>query len=472
MTRLEIRLVALLVVLAAGSCSPAADSADAGADAAADAGVVEIPPILVSAWVHIDPLPPAPMTQAGYGRHRDGMLWYLDLAQRTGARISAQMTGNYAEAAVLQGHETDFADFMPGKSHHLGSHTHAWVHGGSAYSWTELPEAERSDPASVLRVFNDNIGFVNRIFAGNGCTAADNWFFHGSHATYPGMDGPILLNDQTVATTYTNVYRTCGADRSMPAAFRGGCFDGSGQGAADPHGRFVKISEVGGLIGLDQIHGPEGMVYGTVPYERRDFIRVVLEWREAARRNPQAPPLHFNYMVHPTDIESTARLGTDGRPIRTSIEELITWLNQEYVGRRDPAGRLIATWGTVPDIEQRFLAWEASWPEERARLADAVNQRTYGRLLPGLWTALDGAYHDRALSLAGVVAHRFVARATGTVWVLLYSESGTVSVPAGGDLPSDRDLMAGDGSVTEASGPTVSVGEPPVLVAPRGGFSS
>ena len=46
----------------------------------------------------------------------------------------------------------------------------------------------------------------------------------------------------------------------------------------------------------------------------------------------------------------------------------------------------------------------------------------------------------------------------------------TGAVAAGGYLPEERDVMAGDGTVTGASGATVAVGETPVLVAPRGGF--
>jgi hypothetical protein len=452
---------------------------DDGGGTEADAGTADrgesYPPILVSAMVHLDPLPsgmPQQQILSVYQGFRDGMLWYAELAARTGLRISAQSTGVYAEAVVFSGHEGDFAEYMPGRTHHLGTHLHAFVHGAGDLSWSELAVAQRTDPASVLQVFNDNIPFVNAIFEANGFAAADNWFFHGTHANFTGMDGPIYSNDGTMATAYPNVYDTCGAVRGTPFAFRGGCNDPSPGGEASADGRFVKIAEVGGIIGYDELHGPEGMVYGTVPYERRDFLRVFLEWRENARLFPKTPPLHFNHMIHPYQLVA-GKTGTDGAGVRQSISDFVEWLSANFVGKTDPRGRTVATFGTVPDIKRRFDEWEAVHADLKDSLAAEVNARTFFRRLPGIHAALDRAYHKEALDLGGGVdAHRFVERDSGSDWVLLFSDEGTVSVPAGGYVPAERDVMSGDGTVARENSPALAVGETPILVGPPGAFDA
>ncbi|MBI5525240.1 MAG: hypothetical protein HY897_02820 [Deltaproteobacteria bacterium] len=455
----------------AGADSGPGQDAGTGADGAE----ASYPPILVSAMVHMDPLPsgmPEQQILNVYQSFRDGVVWYADLAAKTGLRISAQSTGVYAEAVVFSGHEGDFLEFMPGGTHHLGTHLHANVRGVGSLAWTDLPDQQKNDPASVLQVFNDNIPFVNAIFEANGFGAADNWYFHGTHASYTGMDGPLYSNDGTAATAYPNTYDTCGAVRGTPRAFRGSCGDPSPAGEASADGRFVKIAEVGGIIGYDELHGPEGMVYGTVPYQRRDFLRVFLEWRENARLFPETPPLHFNYMIHPYQLVA-GKTGTDGAQIRQSISDFVEWLWANFAGKTDPRDRIVAIFGTVPDIKRRFSEWETAHAGIKDSLAAEVNTRTFFRRLPGIHAALDRAYHEEALDLgAGVTAHRFVERDTGADWVLLFSDEGTVTVPAGGHVPAERDVMSGDGTVTRENSPTLAVGESPVLVGPPGAFEA
>jgi hypothetical protein len=90
-----------------------------------------------------------------------------------------------------------------------------------------------------------------------------------------------------------------GGSRGWHFPYRGGFALGPGQ-TTDTS--YVKLPEVGGIIGFDQVHGPEGMVYGTVPYQKRDFLRVYLEWREDARGGERRALRHFNWMIHPYQL--------------------------------------------------------------------------------------------------------------------------------------------------------------------------
>jgi len=161
---------ALILVLAAGPLS-------------APAHVSEPSPILVTGMVHMDPfltLPDTNQTLQNYQPHREAFLWYVNYADSAGLRLSAQMTGVYAEACVRQDNAADLASFMPLGRHHLGTHIHANVKTPIAYRWRLIPPGSHSNPDSCRLVMSDNFPWVNQVFVANGFSSADNYFFHGS----------------------------------------------------------------------------------------------------------------------------------------------------------------------------------------------------------------------------------------------------------------------------------------------------
>jgi len=46
------------------------------------------------------------------------------------------------------------------------------------------------------------------------------------------------------------------------------------------------------------------MVYGTLPFARRDFILEYLEWTVHQRRGLEARPWVFGFGFHPYEIEA------------------------------------------------------------------------------------------------------------------------------------------------------------------------
>jgi hypothetical protein len=460
-----------------GENAPSAPAADAGPT---DQGGIDAPvtpadgtiardagdgasPILVSAMLHIDPLPwfggEAQMLEA-YPGHRQAIQWYLQLAAQTGLTISAQMTGLYAEACVGQGHEADFVDFMPGGPHHLGTHLHAHVHGEQPYEWRELAEEARRDPQQVARVFADQIPWVNRVFEGAGATAADNWLFHGTHASYRGMAGPLLQQDGSLELPYDNVYRACGALRGITYLHRGTCY-----AKPEGEGAFVKIPEVGGIIGEDREHGPEGMVYGSLPYQRRDFLRVYLDWREGVRRGAPQGVRHFNWMIHPYQLIPRYR-ASDGRNPRETIVELVAWLAEHFVDHADDTGQIVARFASTAQMVETYLQWEQQQPEAAAAQSAGAEQRLV-QYLPAIHQRLESTYHDRALDLdPSVVAHRFVDRDSNGAVFVLFARGAPVSLQLGGELPAAAQLLRGDGSRDNAEGELV-VGAEPLIVEAR-----
>jgi hypothetical protein len=196
----------LALFLALSGAVGCGDGGRAGdGDAAVPDGEAAYPPIVIVAMIHGDPLPPLATghTIDVYQKCREAMLWYTGYADETGLRLSIQATGVYAEAVVSQGHASDYVDYGPGCRHHLGQHIHSCTRGTATLDWTclESVNAGVSTPSEVLQIWNDQVPFVNQILEANGHSAADNWYVHGIQAAFVGMDGPILRNDASMATS-------------------------------------------------------------------------------------------------------------------------------------------------------------------------------------------------------------------------------------------------------------------------------
>ncbi len=424
----------------------------------------DVPPILVTGMVHLDPLPTDVADTAvilnAYAAHRAAFQWYVEYARQTGLKLSAQVTGVYAEACVRRNHTGDFASFMPGGTHHLGTHTHTTVKGAGAYSWHLFPSRFNNDPDSVALMMRDNLPWINEIFRRNGFSTADNWFFHGSQGTFPGMDTILFRYPVPNPFPYDNTYRMTGATRGAFYLYRGGFLtEPSAGGDTD----YVKMPEVGGIIGFDQVHGPEGMVYGSVPYQKRDFLRVYVEWREAARRNDRSAVRYFSWMVHPYQLLPQTR-GTDGRSPRTHIRELVEWLNANFIERRDESGLPVARYANAAELFAAYQHWSGAFPTAARALQDTIAAGSRLLYLPAIYARLEGAWYDDRVPAAdsNLIIHRLVDRQSGRALLLVWSRSGRRPVePA---LTGAFRILRGDGSVRIAPSSAISAEPEPVLL--------
>ncbi len=435
----------------------------AGGAGLASAQPADLPPILVTGMVHIDPIASPPdsfVAIQSYNQHRAAFAWYVDLAAQTGLRLSAQTTGVYAEACVRQDDATDFATFMPGGPHHLATHLHASVKGPRPYNWWTLPQWAQSHPDSVRRVMADNIPWVNRIFERLGHTAADNWFFHGTIAAYPGMEHDLWCLADPGGLPYDNCF-------TMAAALRGGHYVYRGGFALEPSQTadtsYVKLPEVGGIIGYDQVHGPEGMVYGTVPYQKRDFLRVYMEWRESMRRGEARAVRYFNWMTHPYQIIPGA-LGTDGRPPRVSIADLVAWLNENFIEQTDETGQVVARYANAAEIRGAYESWRTAHPDEAAALQATLTAGDRPLYLAAIFDRLDTTFYVERVPSADpdLVLHRFTDRVTAAALYAAWSRAG--SRPLEPALTGIFRVLHGDGTELILGSASIWIEEEPVLL--------
>jgi hypothetical protein len=414
--------------------------------------------------VHIDPFRATDSTLAisNYNNHRDGFLWYLNLADSLGVKLSTQATGVYAEACVRQGHWSDFTTSMPGGSHHFGTHVHPKVKTGPPYVWRDPPMDAWDDPDTVRTVMADNFPWLNEIFTRNGFPIAANDFFHGSSAHYDGMDTVLWCPPTSIPLPYPNCFK-------MGDGLRGGLWVYRGPFGMEPHERpdtsYLKIPEVGGIIGFNEVHGPEGFVPGELPFQKRDFLRAYLEWREMVRRGERSAVRHFTWMIHPYQLVP-GYLGSDSVPVRDTIIGLIEWLNSNWIGQADESGYVMAGYANAEEIRDHYDTWRAAHPVEEdsleAKLAD--NQRPL--YLPGIYDRLITCYYVDELAYAdtNVTVHEF-ADTTGD-WPVYALWTHADSTTLDSTFTGPYEITYGDGSTQLMPASLIVIRTEPILIEP------
>jgi hypothetical protein len=352
------RIAALSLIATLAACGASATPGDSGPKAEGVAST-ETPLIQIGLTFHIDPVDRV----EDYSRHREAVLWLTQLARDKGFAISAGMTGLYAEHCVKNGHLDDFKEFMPGGKHVLGTHLHSHYKGagdrGKDFSWT-LDNTHAVERAP--EVWGDQIAFVNQIFTGLGHRSKDNHYFNGTQT---------LAEDMTAAygakaneNTYDNVFDVIEGRRGVYHPYRSAA-EGVDvvNGKEDLSSPFVGVSDVAGLLGTDQPHGPEGMLYGTLPFAQRDFILEYLEWTYHQRHSLASRPWVFGFGFHPYEIAQGVK-GSDGRDRRASVVQMYDWLNQRFVGRA-------ASYATHVQIAEEHREWEQQSPGQRLYESDS-----------------------------------------------------------------------------------------------------
>ena len=458
-------------LLKGGSLLLAATALLAPGGRACEPPTPQVEPIYLVHSYNLDPIGTTP--QSGptiYAQHRDALLWLKDLASQSGMKINAFSTGLYAEGALRSGDVSDFADFMPDGPHTLGVHLHAHhkPFDQPDTPWTWVSEPPDIDDIDVVRaIYEDQIFFVNELFRQNGVDPIENIIMHGSHAQLDDMS-ELYGTSETRTVDYPNIFTLQEGRRGIYHPYRGPASTVTGdenpEEDEDFDAPYVHLPIVSGVIGYDKVHGPEGMVYGTVPYIKRDFILEFLEWREVERGATDQPPRIwvFGWGSHPYQTTQNSR-GTDGRLVRDSWNEIVSWLNEKYIGKRTPRKSEIARWANYREVGSRFLSWEEAHPG----VSSIDNDETGGprQELAFLFEPLADAAHDGEVTDLpdGVSGERFRNPEGELLW-LLWSDAGTVTIPATGEFPSSRQIRHADGSTTTESGGTITVSASPILV--------
>jgi len=313
------------------------------------------PPINIILNLHMDPWgrkgdkPEALMAQ--YEKQRDAFRWLCHLAKQLGFKITAEITGFYAEYVIRQKHTSDFIDFMPGKTHFLGTHLHEnYKASKTPYVWAQSWRSKDGQ-----KIFTDQIQMVNKIFKSLGHSELNNHLIHGvvvecedpntcygangkNRNSYPNyfdiVSGYGLLN---------NPYRT-NAKGLRTRTF-----------IEDLNGRFVAIPKpTAGFMGM--IHNPLGSPRTpnlTLPMLQKDFILEYIEWKTYDILGLPPRPWVFGFDIHTLDLNE-GLIGGDGKEIRKTFKLFYEWINKNF--------QHSTKYATSADVAREYLEWERKNP--------------------------------------------------------------------------------------------------------------
>ncbi|MDQ1336010.1 MAG: hypothetical protein QG552_2960 [Thermodesulfobacteriota bacterium] len=314
------------------------------------------PSINIALNLHMDPWgrkedsPEELMIQ--YEKHRDAFLWLCNLAKQKGFKITAEITGFYAEYVIRQKHVTDFRDFMPGKTHFLGTHLHEnYKTNNTPYVW-----AQSWDSKDAQKIFRDQISMINRIFESLGCSKTDNHLIHGvvvesedPETLYGARDAnnnpyPNYFDIVTGYGLLNHPYRTNsdGLRRRVPLE--------------DLKGRFIAIPKpTPGFMGIIHVPlGPPQRVNLTLPMIQKDFILEYIEWKTYNVLDLPPRPWIFAFDIHPLDLNA-GLIGGDGKEIRKTFAQFYEWINENF--------RDVSRYATSADVATEYLKWEKKNPD-------------------------------------------------------------------------------------------------------------
>jgi hypothetical protein len=313
--------------------------------------------------LHLDPTDPQ-----RFGSHRPAFLWVQQLAREKGFKITAEVTGSFADMAIGSGHVSDFTDFMPGKTHMLGEHIHPEYKGpedvGVAGQWTQIFDYESADDATVQNVFNQNIEWTNKILTSLGSAATDNHLFHG---TQMPMSRPLKLLgvEEPNQNSYPNVFDMMGCDSQAYHPYRSAQFNELDSVSSDVAKPFIVIPA--GAVWMLGEHKPEGMVYGTLAYQQRYFILLYLEYWYNAKIGGRELPWAFSYTMHPHDVDTIVPPpDVDTSKNREQLAQFYDWLNQYFIGN-------VAEYATAQEIADDYKDWEEKYPGSQVYQDEAPN---------------------------------------------------------------------------------------------------
>ncbi len=105
----------------------------------------------------------------------------------------------------------------------------------------------------------------------------------------------------------------------------------------------------------------------SIPGMKRKFDHIYLEWKNRSRDPLSADNRVWVFQWH----EHTINIGFDdgqwGGPTpsknyRDEVMEYVTWLNETWINKQSPDGKLIARYSDVDTVLAEFNPWEANHP--------------------------------------------------------------------------------------------------------------
>jgi len=381
--------------------------------------------------IHFDPLP-APgghVSKGAYEQHRDNLAWlagFLDEIGRKQGRefvpkLTLEIAGDHAEYYAEDPAGLALLQRLHAAGHDLGIHFHGNYKAGP-HEW---PNGQsQNTPEMHRRVTTDHIREVDALVGkiiGSQDPAAIR---RACHIIQGPFVDQALAEEQGFDTTTTGQSERLNTyfDHDPLTAFRLlNITPQAWQLADDARGHWIMLPS-GVVLGSIGIHSV--WVDYSVPAMRRKFLQIYLEWRAAQLSG--APNRErvwvFGWHEHTNNLFPQREGLVKTQMLRGEVGGFVTWLNQNFVNRRDAQGKLIARYATATEAAAGFKTWEAAHPAQSSfNYPDRTqNWNAYPHQLPGLARELMYTHHESEIDDfhdRGVHLHKLI-KTEGPSWSL------------------------------------------------------
>lgn len=100
----------------------------------------------------------------------------------------------------------------------------------------------------------------------------------------------------------------------------------------------------------------------TVAQKKKEFIQLYLERLYRQYHGLESRIWTFGWHEHPKNLfeegEETYYLSL----LRDELIDMITWLNENFIGKKDGMGNLVAKYSTINEVYNAFIEWEKEHP--------------------------------------------------------------------------------------------------------------
>ncbi len=461
-------------------------------------------PIYVTFVIHFDPLPTAngQVLREGYERERDALAWladYFDQIEREKGpdfvpKLTLEIAGDHAEYYSEDPVGLALLKSLYTKGHTLGVHFHSNYKAGP-HLWPD--GRSQNTPEMHRRVAADHINEVDALVAAVIGTSDPAAIRKANHT----ITGHFL--DEQLAQQMGFDLLTGGRNEALNLFFDHDVYNpwrpAMGPGAwslsEDLNSPWILVPQapVLGAIGEhaplptgvspEYTQGMRSMIWQdlSIPAMQRKFLHLYLEWR--AQLASQKVWV-FGWHEHTNNLLADDGTYGNTRNLRDEVREYVTWLNENFISKRTPVGKLIAQYATTEDVAQKFQAWEAAHPGQSSfnypvRVRDFD---VYPYQLKGLTRELMYAHYEVEITAfrdQGINAHKLL-KTDGRNWVyqgerivstkptwniyLLWSDAGEKAIDFSSVLAGTVECVAGrSGSETVQPSVSLRVGEEPMI---------
>jgi hypothetical protein len=321
--------------------------------------VIEYVPPLIDGAVYTT-------TPTKYAYTSGQLEWEMASAEAVGARVSFHMSGAYAERAVAAGDQALWSQHLT-DGHTVGVHFHSFLRGPNAFEWTSLASPTQ---AQVAQAWQDNRDLVGGLVGPEALWVGESHYSCNSCWNDLGYQ---LRTTEQLALLPAGQHIVWLVERDLAGAI------------TYPH--FPQIGQAGW-------HGPTGSrIYFDLrlPQLKKEFLMLYLEWLERERLGLEPQVWAFGWLNHG---------GSNTEQYAGQIQEMFSWVNNNFVGVVSPRGNLVAEFVSdhqLSTIYEDYETWGNPLPSPVENLNDQFPYMAYALTDAGVTSDL-----SVDLGLAGI----------------------------------------------------------------------